>query len=45
VKTIRPDKPDPIAARQTSSGMGTIILRFGLLLGIAAGLLVFIWYR
>jgi hypothetical protein len=45
VKTVRPDKPDPIPARPETHGMGKIIIRFVVLLAIIAGLMLLAWLR
>jgi hypothetical protein len=45
VKTIRPDKPEPIPVRTGSHGMGKIIIRFVVLLAIIVGLMMIAWLR
>ncbi|MDQ8729042.1 hypothetical protein [Bradyrhizobium sp. LHD-71] len=45
MKTIRPDKPEPIPVRTDPPRLGQVILRFGLLVVIASGLLLFAWLR
>ena len=44
MQTIRPDKPDPIADDKPQ-GIGIILLRFFILLGIAVALLAILWSR
>ena len=45
MKTIRPDKPEPIPARAQPHGIGKIIIRFVALLVIIVGLMVLAWLR
>jgi hypothetical protein len=45
VKTIRPDKPEPIPVRANAQGMGKIIIRFVVLLAIVAGIVLIAWLR
>lgn len=45
MKTVRPDKTEPIPTRDGSPQMGKIILRFMVLLVIAIGLLFLAWSR
>ena len=45
MKTIRPDKPDPIPVRANAHGMGKIIIRFMVLLAIIAGIVLIAWLR
>jgi hypothetical protein len=45
VKTIRPDKPEPIPARAEPHAIGKIIVRFAVLLAIVAGLMLVAWLR
>jgi hypothetical protein len=45
VKTVRPDKPEPIPVRTGGHRMGQIIVRFVVLLAIAVGLMMFAWLR
>lgn len=45
MKTVRPDNPEPIPARDVRPQMGKIILRFVALLVIAIGLLLLAWSR
>jgi hypothetical protein len=45
VKTIRPDKPDPIPVRTGAQGMGKVIIRFAVLLVIVAALMLLAWLR
>lgn len=45
MKTVRPDKPDPIPVRAETHGIGKIIIRFVVLLAIIAGLMLLAWSR
>lgn len=45
MKTVRPDKPEPIPARAGSHRMGQIIVRFVVLLVIVVGLMMIAWLR
>jgi hypothetical protein len=45
VKTIHPDKPEPIPVRANAHGMGKIIIRFVVLLVIVGGVLLVAWLR
>lgn len=45
VKTVRPDKEEPIPVRPESHRMGQIIIRFAVLLAIVAAVLLFAWLR
>lgn len=45
MKTVRPDKPEPIPVRNGPQGMGQIIIRFAALLVIVAVLLLVAWLR
>lgn len=45
VKTVRPDKPEPIPVRAGPHRMGKIIIRFVALLAIATGLFALAWLR
>ena len=45
MKTVRPDKPEPIPVRTGGHRMGQIIVRFVVLLAIAVGLMIFAWLR
>ena len=45
MKTIRPDKPEPIPVRASAHGMGKIIIRFVVLLAIIAGIVLIAWLR
>ena len=44
METVRPNKPDPIASEKPQR-IGTILLRFSLLLAIAIIILVIAWNR
>ena len=44
VETVRPNKPDPIAGDKPQ-GIGTILLRFFILLGVAVTVLAVLWSR
>jgi hypothetical protein len=44
VETVRPNKPDPIASEKPQ-GIGTILLRFFFLLGVAVVILATLWSR
>jgi hypothetical protein len=45
VKTVRPDKEEPIPVRAGSHRMGYIIIRFVALLAIVVGLMLLAWLR
>ena len=45
MKTVRPDKPEPIPVRTGGHRMGQIIVRFVVLLAIAVALMMFAWLR
>jgi hypothetical protein len=45
VKTIRPDNTDPIPLRSTPPRMGTIMVRFVVLLVLAVVVLALVWSR
>ena len=45
MKTIRPDKPEPIPVRSNAHGMGKIIIRFVVLLAIIAAIVLIAWLR
>jgi hypothetical protein len=45
VKTIRPDNTDPIPLRTSPPRVGTILIRFVALLGIAVVALALAWSR
>jgi hypothetical protein len=45
VKTVRPTTTDPIPLRRSSPKMGTIMVRFVLLLLVAVTLLALLWSR
>jgi hypothetical protein len=45
VKTVRPDKPEPIPVRTGGHRIGQIIVRFVVLLAIAVALMMFAWLR
>lgn len=45
MKTIRPDNADPIPLRQAPPGIGTIMVRFAVLLTIAVAALALAWSR
>jgi hypothetical protein len=45
VKTIRPDNTDPIPLRSAPPGMGTIMIRFVVLLAVAVTVLALAWSR
>jgi hypothetical protein len=45
VKTVRPDKEQPIPVRTGSPRMGQIIVRFAVLLAIVVGLMLLAWLR
>ena len=45
MKTVRPDKPEPIPVRSGPHRMGQIIIRFVVLLAIIVALMVFAWLR
>jgi hypothetical protein len=45
VKTVRPDKPEPIPVRNGAHRMGQIIIRFAVLLVIVVAVLLFVWLR
>jgi hypothetical protein len=45
VKTVRPDKPEPIPVRAGGHRIGQIIVRFVVLLAIAVALMMFAWLR
>lgn len=45
MKTVRPDKPEPIPVRKGPQGMGQIIIRFAVLLVIVAVVLLIVWLR
>jgi hypothetical protein len=45
VKTVRPDKPEPIPVRAGTHRIGKIIIRFVVLLAIIAGLMLLAWLR
>ncbi len=44
METVRPNKPGPIAGDKPQ-GIGTILMRFFILLGIAVALLAILWSR
>lgn len=44
VETVRPNKPDPIASEKPQ-GIGTILLRFLILPGVAVTILAVMWSR
>jgi hypothetical protein len=43
--SIRPDHTDPIPLRNSSPGMGTIMIRFVGLLAVAVAVLALAWSR
>jgi hypothetical protein len=45
VKIVRPSNTDPIPLRRTPPKMGTIMIRFVVLLAVAVGLLALLWSR
>jgi len=45
VKTVRPDKPEPIPVRTGPHRIGQIIIRFIVLLAIIVALMLFAWLR
>ena len=45
MKTVRPDKEEPIPVRAETHRMGQIIIRFGVLLAIVVAVLLFAWLR
>jgi hypothetical protein len=45
VKTVRPDKPEPIPVRTDSHRIGQIIIRFVVLLAGVVGLMLLAWLR
>lgn len=45
MKTVRPDKEQPIPVRAGSHRMGQIIIRFVALLAIVVGLMLLAWLR
>jgi hypothetical protein len=45
VKSIRPNNPDPIPLRVAQPRMGTIMIRFVVLLFVAVALLALAWSR
>ena len=45
MKTVRPDKPEPIPVRTGSHRMGQIIIRFVVLLAIIVALMLLAWLR
>jgi hypothetical protein len=44
-KAVRPDNTDPIPLRNTPPGMGTIMIRFIVLLTVAVTVLALAWSR
>jgi hypothetical protein len=45
VKTVRPDKPEPIPVRAGPHRMGSVIIRFVVLAAIIAGIVLLAWLR
>jgi hypothetical protein len=45
VKIVRPNNTDPIPLRASSPKMGTIMVRFVMLLLVAVALLALLWSR
>jgi hypothetical protein len=45
MQSVRPDNTDPIPLRQSSQGVGTIMLRFVGLLAAAVVVMALIWSR
>lgn len=45
MKTVRPDKPEPIPVRNGAQGMGQVIIRFAVLLAIVVAVMLFVWLR
>jgi hypothetical protein len=45
MESIRPDKTDPIPLRQSSPGLGSIMIRFVGLLVVAVVVLALVWSR
>jgi hypothetical protein len=45
MQSVRPDSTDPIPLRQSSQGVGTIMLRFVGLLAAAVVVMALIWSR
>jgi hypothetical protein len=45
VKTVRPNTTEPIPLRNSQPKMGTIMIRFAVLLVVAVALLGLIWSR
>jgi hypothetical protein len=45
VKIVRPNTTDPIPQRTASPNMGTIMVRFVVLLFVAVALLALLWSR
>jgi hypothetical protein len=45
MQSVRPDNTDPIPLRQSSHGVGTIMLRFVGLLAAAVVVMALIWSR
>jgi hypothetical protein len=45
VKTVRPNTTDPIPLRTSPPKIGTIMIRFMVLLVVAVGLLALAWSR
>jgi hypothetical protein len=45
MQSVRPDNADPIPLRQSSQGVGTIMLRFVGLLAAAVVVMALIWSR
>ena len=45
MKTVRPDKPEPIPVRAGPHRMGQVVARFVALLAIVTGALLLAWLR
>jgi hypothetical protein len=45
VKTVRPNNTDPIPVRTAAPKMGTIMIRFVVMLFVAVTLLALLWSR
>ena len=45
MKTVRPDKPEPIPVRTGPHRIGQIIIRFVVLLAIIVAVMLFVWLR
>jgi len=45
VKIVKPAKVDPIPLQTSKASLGTILLKFAVLLVLATGALMLAWYR